>query len=70
GDSMRLDLLLLRHNYFRLMLKAGAHFLVSSCLCLLNFDHLVCWAKNRRLVMNVVKPNVYREMYLKICFTD
>ena len=24
--------------------------------------HPVCWAKNRRLVLNEVKPNVYREM--------
>ncbi len=29
---------------------------------------LVCWAKNGRLVLNEVKPNVYREIYLYICF--
>ena len=32
--------------------------------------YLVCWAKNRRLVLNEVKPNVYRETYLHICFTE
>ncbi|MGL5557138.1 MAG: hypothetical protein ACRDC8_17790, partial [Aeromonas veronii] len=30
----------------------------------------VCWAKNLRLELNEVKPNVYRETYLQICFTD
>lgn len=30
--------------------------------------YLVCWAKNRRLVLNAVKPNVYRATYLHICF--
>lgn len=33
-------------------------------------NDLVCWAKNRRLVLNAVKPNVYRETYLLIGFTD
>ena len=32
--------------------------------------YLVCWAKTRRLVLNEVKPNVYRETYLSICFTE
>ena len=63
---MRFDLWLLRHNYFRLMLKAGVHLLASPCLCLLNFDHLVCWAKNRRSVLNEVKPNVSCATYLQI----
>lgn len=31
--------------------------------------HLVCWGQNRRWVRNEVKPNVYSETYLKICFT-
>jgi len=42
-----------------------------KCWVLKNSNaHLLCWAKNRRLVLNAVKPNVYRETYLKICLTD
>ncbi len=32
--------------------------------------HLVYWAKNRRLVLHEVRPNVYRKIYLEICCTD
>lgn len=29
---------------------------------------IVCWAKNRRLVLNEVKPNIYREYIYKSVF--
>lgn len=33
-------------------------------------SYLVCWAKNCRLVLKEVKPNVYLATYLHICFPD